>query len=409
MVSWCVILLDICVGKFVLAAAPNYGFAGYWCLLTPTYSTARYTSESLFMFASAGFSFVLYLLIFFRLRGNITVSAGHKIHFHKRPKVRVGRTNAGAYIVTDDRRVESHLTTVGKQMLWHPIAYTVLVLPFAASRCSSFSGEAVPFFVTAFAAAVFVLGGFVNGVLFCITRNALPERWRRRLSITTTSDSGRGATSLPSRTSPVRPRVEYGARKGVVRSAMDSGIIDIHSEKDAEMQYRNRDRSPSTLRFDSPTPPLRAHGGRQRTDSGSYRFRPLSFSPLRNARLSIRSGDSDPSSHPFDTGLSTGVRPASKVEGVVNQVPDKLVHLSNQQESAIQASPPGLEVPASFHPFDMGLPVRSHPRVARPTSIVTFETAVYQTGSHLSWGTSGDFGDDGRGTNSADGLILPNS
>ena len=350
------------------------------------------------MFASAGFSFVLYLLVFLRLRGNITVSAGHKIHFHKRPKVRVGRTNAGAYVVTDDRRIESHLTTVGKQMLWHPIAYTILVLPFAASRCASFAGTAVPFSVTMFTAAVFVLGGFVNAVLFCTTRNALPERWRRDLSIRTTLDSGRGDASLPSRTSSARPRVEYGARKGVDRTAMDCGVIDIHSEKDAEIQSSSRGRSPSTLRFDPPTPPFRAHGGRQRADSGSYRFRPLSFSPLRNATLSIRSGvdeNDDPPTHPFDTGLSTGVRPASKMEGVV-KVPDKLFHPSNQQETAIQASPPGLEVPTSFHPLDTGLPVRSHPRNARPSSIVTFETAIYQTDSYLSWG-GGDFAGDGRG------------
>ena len=351
------------------------------------------------MFASAGFSFVLYLLVFLRLRGNITVSAGHKIHFHKRPKVRVGRTNTGTYIVTEDRRIESHLTTVGKQMLWHPIAYTVLVLPFAASRCASFSGKEVPFSVTTITAAVFVLGGFVNAVLFCTTRNALPERWRRDLSIGTTLDSGRGDASLPSRTSSARPRVEYGARKGIGKTAVDFGVIDIHSEKDVEIQSSSRGRSPSTLRFDSPTTPPRAHGRRQRADSGSYRFRPLSFSPLRNAGLSIRSGvddDSDPSFHLFDTGLPTGVRPASKVEEVVNQVPDKLVHPSNQQRSAVQTPLLGLEIPTSFHPFDTGLPVRSHPRNARPTSIVTLETALYQTDRHLSWG-SGDSKGDGRG------------
>ena len=379
------------------------------------------------MFASAGFSFVLYLLVFFRLRGNITLSSGYKIYFHKRPKVRVGRTNDGAYIVTDDRRVESHLTTVGRQMLWHPIAYTVLVLPFATARCSSFSGISVPFSVTTFTAAVFVLGGFVNAVLFCITRNVLTERWKRRLSIGTTLDSGQGDASLPSRTSSTRPRVEYSVKR-VVGTAMDLGVIDIHSEKDVEIQYDNRGRSPSTLRFSSPTPPLRVHGGRQRADSESYHSRHLSFSPLRNATLSIRGGidedgesydsrrpsfsplrngtlsirgrvdgDNDPSFHPLDTGLPTGVRPASKGKGAVKHVPDKLVHPSNQQESAIQESPPGLEVPASFHPFDMGPPVKSDVEIARPTSILTFETALYQTGSNHSWGNGDSRGyDKGR-------------
>src|SRR5260370_26482991 len=112
------------------------------------------------MFTWAVFSFILYLLVFFRLRGNIAVSDGYKIHFHQRPKVRLGRTSDGARIVTGDLRVESHLTVVAKQMLWYPVAYTVLILPMAASRFSTFSGVSVPFPVTIFTAAVFMLHGF---------------------------------------------------------------------------------------------------------------------------------------------------------------------------------------------------------------------------------------------------------
>jgi hypothetical protein len=340
------------------------------------------------MFTSAGFSLILYSLVFFRLRGNITVSGGYKIHFHQRPKVRVGRTNAGAYIVTDDRRVESHLTAVGKQMLWHPIAYTFLVLPFAIARCSSFSGTPLPFPITTFTAAVFVLGGFVNAVLFCTTRSVLPERWRKRLRIGSKLDGGRSDASVPpSRSSSLRRRVEYDARKGVVGTGMGSGILDIGMEKDFEIQYDNRGRSPSSLRFSTPTTPPRAHGGRQRADSESFHIRHPSFSPLRNETFSIRSGDS---------GFSTGGYSASVVNGVIKQAPDKPAHLSNAKESSIHESPLGSGVPASFHPFDMAPPVNPDPRHARPTSVLTFEAAIYRTSTHLSWG-GGDFGGNGRG------------
>ena len=328
------------------------------------------------MFASAGFSLILYLLVFFRLRGNITVSGGYKIHFHQRPKVRVGRTNAGAYIVTDDRRVESHLTTVGKQMLWHPIAYTLLVLPFAASRCSSFSGLSVPFPVTTFTAAVFVLGGFVNVVLFCTTRSVLPERWRQRLGIRPTLDSGRSDASLPSRRSFVRPTVECGSRKGVgIGIGMGNGVLDISMEKDLEIHYNDRGRSPSSLRFSAPTTPLRAHRGRQRADRESYHIRHLSFSP-RNETLSIRSGDS---------GLSAGGHSASVVNGVIKQVPDKPTHLSDVQESSMHEPPLGLGVPASLHPFDTVPPVNPDLRHARPLSVLTFEAAVYRSSFLGEW------------------------
>lgn len=345
------------------------------------------------MFASAGFSFILYLLVFFRLRGNITLSGGYKVHFHQRPKVRVGRTNTGAYVVTDDRRVESHLTNVGKQMLWHPLAYTVLALPFAVVRCSS-SGESVTFSVATTTSALYVLGGFVNTVLFCTTRNVLPERWRQRFGIPTTLDSHRGDASMPSRRSSTRLPVESGARKGVVGTGMDSVVLNITMEKDFDIQSDGRGRSPSSLTFSSlstPTRPLRAYGGKQRADSERYHIRHMSFSPLRNERLSIRSGvDGDGE----DGESSSGLRPAGKVERNIKQIPDRPVHPCSEQENAIHESPPGLRALASFHPLGTCPPANTGHE--QQSSVLTFETAVYRTSTHLSWG-SGDCEGSGSG------------
>jgi len=54
------------------------------------------------------------------------------------------------------------------------LAYTILILPIAASRFSSFAGDDVPFGVTVFTAAVFLLSGIVNVTLFTMTRRVLP-------------------------------------------------------------------------------------------------------------------------------------------------------------------------------------------------------------------------------------------
>jgi hypothetical protein len=152
------------------------------------------------MFVSAGLSFILYLLVFFRLRGNITVSPGHKIYFHRRPQIKVGRANDGTCIVTDDQRVESHSTRVAKHMLWYPLAYTVIILPIASARFSTFNGASVPFLVTICTAALFMLHGFINTVLFCTTRDILPGSWRQRLGIGMTWNSGRSDSDLSSET-----------------------------------------------------------------------------------------------------------------------------------------------------------------------------------------------------------------
>jgi hypothetical protein len=83
--SWSLLLLNSCFGYYIFAnpeKSPSHGITGYWCGIAPAYPTERYASEYLFMLVSAAFSFVLYSLVFLRLRGDFTVSDGYKAHFH---------------------------------------------------------------------------------------------------------------------------------------------------------------------------------------------------------------------------------------------------------------------------------------------------------------------------------------
>lgn len=319
------------------------------------------------MFASAGFSFVLYLLVFFRLRGNITLSDGYKVHFQKRPKVRVGRTAAGTYIMTDDRRVESHLTTVAKQMLWCPIAYTVLVLPIAAARFSTFAGASVPFPVTIFTAAVFMLTGFVNALLFCVTRNVLPGTWKQRFGIGSTLDTRRGNIGVSSRTNATWRSVASNARVGTIGAGTAPIVLNVDVEKNIEIKYEDADideMGPSFLKFGSPalpTPPFQDHGDvGQRTDDRSRRPGRLSFQEPRDAR---------------------------KREGDGGNYPSAGVHSAGRANTA---------APASFHPFATATPVNTDTRSTRPPSILIIEPAANHPGS--AWAANGDSGVNGSGT-----------
>ncbi|KAF7315258.1 Git3 domain-containing protein [Mycena indigotica] len=141
---------------------PFYGISGYWCWISPGWPGARIGLDYLFMFMAAFFSFILYMLIFLRMRGNIIVE-GRRVSFRLK-KIDQWR----------GKRFENQALTIARQMLLYPIAYTILILPIAASRFSSFSGDDVPFGVTVFSAAVFLLSGIVNVTLFCATRRILP-------------------------------------------------------------------------------------------------------------------------------------------------------------------------------------------------------------------------------------------
>ncbi|KAJ7647564.1 hypothetical protein FB45DRAFT_893781 [Roridomyces roridus] len=140
---------------------PFYGVSGYWCWIAPAHTASHVTLDYMFMFLSAFFSFILYTLIFLRLRGNIVVT-GWRVAF---------RMTAVAY---QGKQSDRHAVAIAKQMLLYPVAYTIIILPIAAARLSSFAGSDVPFAATIFCDTVYLLSGVVNVTLFTTTRKMLP-------------------------------------------------------------------------------------------------------------------------------------------------------------------------------------------------------------------------------------------
>ena len=345
------------------------------------YPTERYTTSYLPMLMSAVLSFVLHILVFFRLRGNITISAGYKMGFQRRPKVRLGRTSDGTFIITDDQRVESYLTKVAKHMLWYPFAYTVLVVPMAASRYSTFSGIFVPFTVTITTAAVFMLHGVVNTVLFCTTRNILPGSWRQRLGLGTSWDSGRSDADLSNRTNATWQFST--ARIGSVSKTLTSvAISNAGVEESIEIQYHGAPQSPSYFKFGSPshtsspspgsptspTPLLRAYGGGgQLVYTPRDHTRHLSF-PTRDARSIIHTKvDEDDG----DSDFSAGVDPALNSKTIESDAPPRPSgHALSGQESGFFLPTSGLQTPTSIHLFSMTQPMANTDR-RQPHSLST--------------------------------------
>ena len=398
-VSWGVLVFDLCIGNFIVAdkrRGAYYGISGYWCWITPAYPVERYTTEYLFMFASAFFSFILYLLVFFRLRGNITLAGGYKVQFHQRPKVRVGRTAAGTYIMTDDRRVESHLTTVAKQMLWYPIAYTVLVLPIAAARFSTFAGVSVPFAVTIFTAAVFMLTGFVNAVLFCLTRNVLPGTWKQRFGLGSTFHSRGPSASVSSRPTNATWRGAAPTRAGTASTgSANTGtvplVLNVGVEKAVEIRYDEAEYKEAEFKFGappsppsppSPSSPLRVHDGSgQQADSYGYHIQQRSIPASRYARRSIRiEGDGD-------TYLSAGAHPTSRVNPTELEELQYRGHASSGLESGMSRLAPGLEAPPSSYPFATTTSANTDTQQPRPSSIL-----IIGNPTHAPWPDSGGNG-----------------
>ncbi|KAJ7899664.1 hypothetical protein B0H13DRAFT_1622682 [Mycena leptocephala] len=141
---------------------PFYGISGYWCWITQDYPVERYTLDYMFMFMAGTFSFVLYSVVFLRMRGNIVVT-GNRVRFQ------TSSISEGL-----GQQVESRTMSVARRMLLYPVAYTIVILPIAAARFSDWAGDDVPFEVTMFCDTVFLLSGIINVTLFTTTRNILP-------------------------------------------------------------------------------------------------------------------------------------------------------------------------------------------------------------------------------------------
>ncbi|KAI0344550.1 hypothetical protein BDW22DRAFT_1482756 [Trametopsis cervina] len=143
---------------------PFYAITGYWCWISEEYSISRYTLDYMFMFASAFLSFVLYSLVYFKLRGNI-VTVGSRMRF------RMHRSNDTSRGLAAD----SQIVSVAKTMLLYPVAYTIIILPIAVCRFMDWSGRPIPFAATIFSDVVYLLSGTINVLLFFLTRRVLPR------------------------------------------------------------------------------------------------------------------------------------------------------------------------------------------------------------------------------------------
>jgi hypothetical protein len=220
-------------------------------------------------------------------------------------------------------------------MLPHPIAYIVLVLPICTIAFCTSSDTPLRFPAIVSTAALFVLSGFFNVVLFCTTRNALPGSWKEKFGIATTSYGFPDDASLPSLTDTTRRLTKTGRKSGAKPAP---GALSITVEKDVEINYDEAERTSSSF----PTEPLRARDDMQRDDSYAYYIREISFPPPLRIRLE---GDN------IDKDLSAGVHPASKASRVARKVPEHPGYPHRGHEGGMRGPPLGFKAPSPVYPF----------------------------------------------------------
>ncbi|KAI1796607.1 hypothetical protein LXA43DRAFT_566452 [Ganoderma leucocontextum] len=256
--GWAFIVAIVASGPTAIQredAGPFYAISGYWCWISDQYSAERITMDYMIMFLSVLLSFMMYSLIFFRLRGDL-LGQGWRVRLRRQRDLPENMP----------RSVDTHVINITRGMLLYPVAYTVLLLPIAVCRFAEWSGHQVPFGATIFSDAIFLLSGFVDVVLFLTTRRVLPMH-----------------TLLPRRVSTLFP--SFGGESFSATGTYSMASYTTHSEKPVPCEDSDGARN-------TQVPPLAHSPARTRSTPSSPQFTGSSTSQ-HSTRAPRRSSDKE--------------------------------------------------------------------------------------------------------------------
>jgi len=168
--GWSAIFAIVISGPALRQSAekgPFYAISGYWCWISPNYQSDRFTRDYLLMFMAALVAFILYGLVYLKLRGNL-VTSGYRLRFVK--------ISVDELAYWRQRRSSDENLKLAMRMWIYPMAYVILIFPMSVVRFVEWGGHNVPFAATIFTDSIFLLIGVVNVTLFLTTRPVLPPK-----------------------------------------------------------------------------------------------------------------------------------------------------------------------------------------------------------------------------------------
>ncbi|EJD41565.1 hypothetical protein AURDEDRAFT_186517 [Auricularia subglabra TFB-10046 SS5] len=135
----------------------------YWCWISSRYPKDRISAEYFWLWFAALFSILLYIPLFFMIRGNIEVDPQRfwRMSFHRT----AGMSRKGVTFSPSQQSLK---------MLLYPACYILTVIPLTITRWVGFStGNRIAPFWTFFGVSIFGLSGIVNVLLLTLTRPSI--------------------------------------------------------------------------------------------------------------------------------------------------------------------------------------------------------------------------------------------
>jgi len=142
-----------------------YGPDGVICGIRSIFPKLQFFFHLLPILLSSFLGAILYSLTFLVLRGTVKFREGIKLTLN--PAERWANRNK------DDENYRRFVAKLSRSMLWYPVAYAVLLVPYSMVRLFALSGFPVSFEATAFAFVCWHLHGVVNVPLLYNTSRLL--------------------------------------------------------------------------------------------------------------------------------------------------------------------------------------------------------------------------------------------
>ncbi|KAG8993853.1 hypothetical protein FRB94_010328 [Tulasnella sp. JGI-2019a] len=150
-----------------------YASVGFWCWISPAHHPEQIALEYGWFWLTGLINFILYVLIFLALRGNLLVTFDSEatdgwgrgsMHAHWERN-----RNRRASIGTSEER--KRLMRTARRLLAYPIVYIITILPMTIIRWIQFiqPHHNIPSEAIAFSSIVYTSSGFFNAILYTIT------------------------------------------------------------------------------------------------------------------------------------------------------------------------------------------------------------------------------------------------
>ncbi|KAG8984524.1 hypothetical protein FRB94_006666 [Tulasnella sp. JGI-2019a] len=255
---WVFIILITTIPSSLEKNPAYYGETTYWCWIRPEYRAEQIGLEYGIFWFVAVVGLLLYLPVFFCLRGNLIVNFDTPPDGRTKGKMHLEwnwQSHARARRVGDRDRDTQKQMRVSRQMLAYPLAYIVLIGPLSVTRWLQFTDKSkLPAAAVSFSGLLFASSGLVNVILYLISRPAvlrslrkdkravatgrtigpMPEATMMSGSYVTTTDAAHTFSS-PSVPAPV-PAINVEGQQYMLSDDDDTGDEDDYDYEDRRPQ-----------------------------------------------------------------------------------------------------------------------------------------------------------------------------